>query len=80
MVRLYIIGFSILIIAILANSFISKLGVLSWYDFLNYLIDKESSEIEKIKAIDYLWLFVGYPLVLGLGYLLGEKIYELIFS
>lgn len=79
MVRIYIIGLSILIIAILANYVVGKIGILSWYDFLNYLSDKETSTVEKVKTIDYLWLFVGYPLVLGLGYLAGEKIYELIF-
>lgn len=80
MIRLYIIGLSILIIAILANYLIGKLGVLSWYDFLNYLSDKEASKFNKVNFIDYLWLFVGYPLVLGLGYLAGQKFNELIFK
>ena len=80
MVRLYIIGLSILAIAVLANFLIGKFGILSWYDFLNYLSNKESTVIKQIRLIDYIWLFVGYPLILGFGYLMGEKFYELIFT
>ena len=80
MMRLYIIGLSILAIAILANFVIGKLGILSWYDFLNYLGNKESYVIKQIRIIDYIWLFAGYPLILGLGYFIGEKIYEFIFA
>ncbi|MBT8395265.1 MAG: hypothetical protein KJN66_10505 [Bacteroidia bacterium] len=79
MIRLYCIGLFILIIAIIANSVVVKIGILSWYDFLNYLSDKEASDIEQVKLIDYLWLFIGYPFVLGLGYIAGKKVYELIF-
>ena len=80
MVRLYIIGLSILAIAVLANFLIGKFGILSWYDFLNYLSNKESTVIKQIRLIDYIWLFVVYPLILGFGYLMGEKFYELIFT
>ena len=34
MVRLYIIGVSILLVAIICNIIVSKLGIVSWYDFL----------------------------------------------
>ena len=80
MLRLYIIGICILTVAIVANYIIGKLGLTSWYDFLNYLNDKESSGLKQIRLIDYLWLLLGYPLILGFGYLIGQKIYTLIFS
>lgn len=79
MIRLYIIGLFILIIAIVANYIIGKLGIMSWYDFLNYLNNKENSGIQQVRPLNYLWLFIGYPLILALGYVLGEKVYELIF-
>lgn len=78
-IRLYFIGIAILITAIIANVIIARIGLTSWYDFLNYIFDKSSSDIKNIGVLDYLWLFLGYPLVLGLGYLLGDKLYGLIF-
>lgn len=78
MVKLYIIGLSILVIAILANGIIGKIGLLSWYDFINLLIEKGTSALKEVTAISYLWLFIGYPLVLGTGYLVGEKLYNLL--
>ena len=80
MIRLYCIGISILIVAILANFIIGKIGLVSWNVFLNYLGYKESFVIKQIRIIDYIWLFIGYPLILGLGYLEGAKLYKLIFS
>ena len=73
MIRLYIIGISILITAILCNLLISKLGVASWYDFLNTL---SKNEPKSLNFIDYLWLFLFYPLFLGLGYYIGDLIFN----
>ena len=77
MMRLYIIGLTILIVAILANGLILQLGMTSWYDFIALLSKSGSKAFSKLSIIDYLWLFIGYPLVLGLGYWIGEKIYDL---
>ena len=71
MVRIYVIGISILIVAIIANFFAKIIGISTWYDFLNSFTDSISSNF---KFIDYLWLFFIYPIILGLGYLLGELI------
>ncbi len=76
MLRLYLIGICILIIAILANTIIVKLGLKSWYDFIEMLNSEGTSTLSKTRAIDYLWLFLGYPLVLSLGYLIGDKLYR----
>ena len=75
MIRLYIIGVSILIVAILCNFIISKLGIATWYDFLNNIAKNEPNNFS---VIDYLWLFVLYPLALGSGFYLGEIISNLI--
>ena len=79
MIRLYCIGFSILIVAIITNYFMSKLDILSWYDFFNELNSNGIHAFHKVKLIEYLWLLIGYPFTLGLGYLLGKKIYKSIF-
>ena len=79
MLKLYIIGIAILVIAILANGIIVKIGLKSWYDFIELLSKQGTYTLSKITILDYLWLFFGYPLVLGLGYWLGEKIHQALF-
>ncbi|WP_411767765.1 hypothetical protein [Winogradskyella sp. A3E31] len=79
MVRLYLIGLCILITAVLANGLIIKLGLKSWYDFIEMLSSQGWSAFKIISAFDYLWLFIGYPLVLSLGYVVGDKLYQLLF-
>lgn len=71
MVRIYVIGISILIVAIIANFIAKIIGISTWYDFLNSFTDPITSNF---KFIDYLWLFFIYPFTLGLGYFLGELI------
>lgn len=80
MIRIYTIGLAILIIAIIANGIVVKLGLKSWYDFINLLTDQGMSALKEISIIDYFWLLIGYPLVLGLGYYLGDKLYTLLFT
>ena len=75
MVRLYIIGVSILIVVIVCNFIVSKLGITSWYDFLENITKNEPNNLS---LIDCLWLFLLYPLCLSLGYLLGDYISNLI--
>jgi hypothetical protein len=79
MLRIYIIGISILIIAIIANGIVMKLGIKSWYDFIELLQTYGSSAFRKLSILDYAWLFVAYPLILGFGYWIGDKIYQVIF-
>ncbi|WP_179022492.1 DUF7672 family protein [Winogradskyella forsetii] len=80
MIRLYIIGLAILIIAILANAIIAKIGLKSWYGFIELLSKEGSSAFSKLNIFDYLWLFIAYPFILGIGYWLGEKISNLILN
>ncbi|WP_299128946.1 hypothetical protein [uncultured Winogradskyella sp.] len=80
MLRIYIIGLTILIIAIVANAIIVKLGVNSWYDFINLLTNEGADAFKLISLVNYLWLFIGYPLVLGCGYLIGDKLHYAIFG
>jgi hypothetical protein len=79
MLRIYIIGVSVLIIAIIANGIVMKLGIKSWYDFIELIQNHGSSAFGKLSVLDYVWLFVAYPLTLGFGYWIGDKIYQIIF-
>lgn len=79
MVRFYFIGIAILSVAILANGIVLKLGIKSWYGFIELISTAGLSAFKKITPIDYLWLFIGYPFVLAFGYWIGDKVYSLIF-
>lgn len=80
MLKLYFIGLGILIVAILANAIIGKIGIKSWYDFIQLLTLQGRTAFSLMSLWDYIWLFVGYPLVLSLGYLAGLKCYNLFFN
>jgi hypothetical protein len=52
---------------------VSKLGIASWYDFLNSFTKNEPNNYN---FFDYIWLFIIYPLCLGLGYYIGELVFN----
>lgn len=79
MIRIYLIGITILIIAILANAVIVQLGWKSWYNFIELSSSSGSSAFNQLSIIDVLWLFFGYPFVLGFGYWIGDQFYKLLF-
>lgn len=80
MIRLYIIGLFILIVAIIANGLVIKIGLKSWYDLFSLLDEFGTSAFNQLSIFDYLWLFIGYPLILSLGYISGDAVYKLIFN
>lgn len=75
MIRIYCLGVSILFCAIVANGFAQGLGLKTWYDFLELLLDKKGQNLG-LSLWDGLWLFLAYPLILGASVLLGEWIYK----
>ena len=77
MVRIYIIGLCVLIIAIVANVLVSLLGISTWYDFGAKLYSNGFNAIKEAGLINCIWLFILYPFCLGLSVLLGDKIYAL---
>jgi len=74
MVKIFFIGWIILIAAILMNGLVAKLGIMGWYDFLILLGEKGVVIFTEMSWKDYLWLFVVYPFFLGLSYKIGEMI------
>lgn len=79
MIKLYLIGISILIVAIIANTIVIKIELKSWYDFIELLANYGITAFKKINVFDFLWLLFGYPLILSLGYVIGNKLYSIIF-
>ena len=77
MIRLYLIGLCILLIAIVANLVVGKFGLSTWYDFGPEFFKRGVPVIKEVGLLNCLWLFVFYPLVLSTGYILGNKIYYL---
>lgn len=69
--KIFIIGIIILIAALVINSLAAKIGALTWYDFLK--------ETQKVAWYQYLWLFIGYPFLLGLSAYLGKSLLDKIF-
>ncbi len=81
MIKLYIIGLSILFIAILTNTLANYINLNTWYNFAQEAIQKESvlTELKNQNIEDLIWLFIAYPMTLGCGYLIGEKIHSYLF-
>tara|TARA_B100001248_G_scaffold128576_1_gene96359 strand:- start:1514 stop:1750 length:237 start_codon:yes stop_codon:yes gene_type:complete len=77
MLRIYIIGVCILMIAIIANVIIGKVGLSTWYDFGPQFFKRGFVVVKEVGILSALWLFLFYPLVLAFGYILGDFIYKL---
>ena len=72
-IKVILSGFFLLFFAIIINAIVQYLKIMTWYDFLMML--KNSSNPIKIRMIDYIWLFVGYPFFLGLIIYFTSKIF-----
>jgi len=78
MIKFYIDGVCILLVAILANLLASKLHLQSWYSFLNEWSEKGGSVWERLLFRDWLWLFLVYPILLGLAVPLGRLVVKML--
>ena len=67
-----IIGYSILITAIISNIIANYISLTTWYIFFETVSE---NGFKTLKLLDLIWLFLIYPLMLSLGYIIGEKIY-----
>lgn len=66
LLHIFLVGAIILIAALLLNAVAQKLGLKTWYDFVNAPAGTN--------AISYIWLFIVYPFLLGLAAYLSAKI------
>jgi len=80
MLKIYLIGTMILFTAIILNIVVQRFGIMGWYEFLSKLQGIGKITFSTMVLVDYLWLFVGYPLCLGFSSFLGEKLYEILIS
>ena len=78
MIRLYLIGITVLITAILATLSAEKIEYKTGCDFLKGP-SSSSSYWSVLKLKDVLWLFIAYPLLLGFGSFVGNLIYQKLF-
>ena len=79
MIRVYFIGLFILITVIIANVIAAKLQLKSWYALLDgHTNSSPLSDLLTLK--DSLWLFILYPLILGLGAVVANLLYLKICS
>ena len=58
-VKIFLVGWIVLLGAIVINGLAGLLKLPSWYTFLNNLNGSYS-------ILDYIWLFFGYPALLGI--------------
>ena len=79
MLRIYIIGISILLIAIVINIIAEYFNLTTWYEFISLLSSEGMLDLRKVGFINCIYLFIIYPMLLGLGYKLGNKIYYYIY-
>jgi hypothetical protein len=73
-VKAYIIGWVVLVAAILFNVVVQKLGIMGWYDFLNGLVSDGRGIFRRVRFIDHLWLWLLYPLLLGFSARAGSQL------
>ena len=57
MLRIYIIGVCILMIAIIANVIIGKVGLSTWYDFGPQFFKRGFVVVKEVGLLSALWLF-----------------------
>lgn len=69
LILIFILGVAILLGAIILNVLASFAGLLSWFEFLK--------NPQKANLISYLWLFVIYPLGLGLIAYFAFKLFNI---
>ncbi|MFZ9980874.1 MAG: DUF7672 family protein [Cyclobacteriaceae bacterium] len=77
MLKVYFIGLLILVSAIILNVISGKIGLTGWYDFLNGLAGSGRKIFDSLNFMDYVWLFVLYPFLLGCSVFFAEKLFRL---
>ncbi len=77
MFRIYFCGLCVLIVAIIVNVLIKKIGILTWYDFGSIFLVNGFQYLMQVSLLSFCWLFIVYPFTLGLTYFLADKLYNL---
>jgi len=67
MIRIFVTGWVVLAAAILLNLAVQGLRVMGWYEFLTTLSGEGTAVFGRMRWVDPVWLFLLYPLLLGLS-------------
>ena len=78
MLKVFMIGWVVLLAAIILNVAVQRLGIMGWYDFLLRLSNEGVKLFPQMRIIDYSWLFVVYPLLLGGSVQVGAYLHALL--
>jgi hypothetical protein len=79
LLKIYLAGMAVLMAAIGLNLLANLLGLSTWYDFLGAVSqDGLMVALRRLSALDYLFLIVLYPLLLGLAAYLPFSIAALV--
>jgi hypothetical protein len=73
-IKAFLIGWVVLLAAILLNVAVQRLGIMGWYDFLNGLVAEGVGFFRRVRFIDHLWLWLVYPLLLGISARAGSQL------
>jgi len=77
--KLIFVGYFILIIAIIANMLAAYFDVCTWYEFIQNINEKGLKKtFYSQNIVDLIWLYCIYPILLSFGYIIGDKIYNLL--
>lgn len=77
MLKVYVTGVVILVSAIIINVVSGLLGIIGWYDFLTGLTRDGKVFLRQLGLLDYAWLFVLYPALLGFSTVLADRLVKL---
>jgi hypothetical protein len=78
MLKVFLIGWVVLLAAIILNVVVQRLGLMGWYDFLSQLSNEGKTVLLQMRIIDCAWLFVVYPLLLGGAAQVGAYLHALL--
>ena len=79
--KIFINGYAILITAILANMFADLFNISTWYKFIyNCNENGLSKTLYSENFLNLIWLFIFYPTILAIGYMIGTKIYDFLIT
>lgn len=65
--RIWIAGWVVLVAAIACNLLVQGWRIMGWYEFLTALSREGTRIFSRLRWVDAAWLFVLYPLLLGLS-------------
>lgn len=77
-IKLYSLGLGILIVSVFANYIAADFNLMTWFSFLQGMSTYGFiNMLYRVSVFSFLWLFLIYPLVLGIA---SYTLYKYIFS